>query len=477
MGVRAVHGWGEVSVDGHRASTRVLSSPVAMHSRGGASVKRRRVDALVRALGAPLQEVREWAQAELYRRWQVDPSTESAVAKALASCNVEARRRGCELYAFAPSIMDPSPLIRCLRDESILVRLTAVHALGSHRVAIPSALFALKECASRDSGPVLRVNALAALAVIAPTRKIVSKLCSELFPLKILCFLDPEVHDCGEDIDETAAYLVRLLLRTLKAAGTHTVRVIAPLLNSTELRKNALNLLDACGAPLDPAAPTLIQLIGAGMKSEERTRIIRMLGRLDHPGLETLERLYQLTNDWNAAVRATATVALGQLATRTPVVRLLFVAAIGRLRADDMDHLADALRAAQQPLPPRCSVLKLLATVDAVERLKLAGAIFSLYRAHELFPGVTTDGLELPIRDDVFFEALVSLNSDRHSSVAIRFLELTNHPEAVVRACSAACAAFLDHGIATAIALQRLAEVDDDLGVRAVARALLQELG
>lgn len=419
--------------------------------------KHRGIYALVDALAARERQARDQAEAELFHRWQADPSIESAVAEVLVSHDPDARRRGCELYAVAPTIADPSPLIRCLTDESGSVRTTAAHAVGRHRVATPFTLVALLS-ASADRDPAVRVTALAALAVIAPSPAVISTL--------------------GAALVTDRFGVASLALRTLEGAGTPTVMAAAPLLDSRDPfeRRGALAVIHASGAPVDPMAPLVLRLTAAGTDTHVRRAAVRVLGRLAHPGFEVLALLDRLTNDWDPILRTIATVSLGQLATRTSSAQALYVSAVQRAHPDDTHDLAAALRVAGPPVPPSGPLLEQLATAAAFARLDLADAMVAPYRARVLVPGVTTAGVVLPTGDARLDDVLEGIPPDRRPQIAARFLDLTGHPEAVVRACAAVCASFLDRGIATAIVLQRLAEADDNPSVRTVGRALLQEL-
>jgi hypothetical protein len=422
------------------------------------SVAAWRLPALVHGLETQPPSTRAGVAVALHHRWRAGEAVEAALTPVLAHGDVDARRRTAELFAAAARVSDTGALVQALADSDGLVRALAAQGLGRHGVHTPRALLALLAAAS-DPDPRVRIAALAALAVVAPSEAVVRRLGRALVADRF-------------SVAGTALAMLE------SAPGERTLQAAAPLLHARDPleRRAGLAVVHASGAPVDKLYPALARLCPAGSDAFVRRAAVRALGRLEAPPREAIELLTSLGRDWDPSLRLAAAVALGQLAARDRRVEPRYTAAMRRVSADEAHDLAAALRAAARPAPPHAPLLARLAMAHGYALLDLADAIISPLRGRELVPGVVEGGVALPVSAARADDALDEVPEAKRARIATRFHELTAHAEPAVRACGAVFAAHLDHGLATAIVLQRLAASDADVGVRAVARALLERL-
>ena len=422
-------------------------------------VRRLSDESLVDTLEAPARSRRFEAAAELYTRATAQPGGHIALLleRTLASADRQARARACELLAAIPGLERPEPLVRALADACADVRALAAHALGRHRVATPAAVIALLG-AGADPDPTVQVTALAALAVIVPSTAVVRAL--------------------GLALVSDRYSVAGAAIRTLRSATIGTLEAARVLLESrASLEKRAgLAVIHSTSQPADVTAARTTLLTLPGVDTYVRRAATRVLGHLAEPTSQQVSRLTLLTADWDPTLRATAAVSLGQLATRNDAALAPYIAAIRRFGDSEFVDLASALRAAGDPAPVTAPLLERLALARGFAQIDLADAIAAPRRARAAIRGLAIGGVVLPLDDRRIDEAIESANASDRPRIASQFLAFTRHEEAAIRASSAVFAAYLDYGVATAIALQGLADSDADANVRAVAKSLLERV-
>jgi hypothetical protein len=147
--------------------------------------------------------------------------------------------------------------------------------------------------------------------------------------------------------------------------------------------------------------------------------------------------------------------------------------AVRRTSHDEVPEIASALRLASEPLPPYAPIVERLAHARGYAQLDLADALCAPFRRDSR----DRERSALPLANaERLDDAVEQLPAQDAPAIAAAFRSATSDRRVQVRAAAAVFAAHADPGLATAVALQKLADEDPDPTVRTLARAILEKL-